>query len=189
MNIGVVNQFVENNIQFHLMPTDKFKTITVVVKLKAPLERETVTKRALLPFVLQKGTANYPSEKQLREKLDELYGAVLQIERSKKGEHHILHFQLDFANEKFVPNSSNLTEEALRLLYETIYEPRKSDSGFVESIVQREKKQLENKIKSIYDQKIYYANERLIEEMYKNEPYSINKDGYIEDSSSTNGAH
>lgn len=182
-----VNKYKENNIQLHLIPSDKFKTITVVVKFKAPLEQRTVTKRSLIPFVLQQGTATYPSEKQLRMKLDELYGAILQIDRTKKGTNHIIHFQLEFANEKFINSTNNLTDEALQLLYEIIYKPRVADSGFNESVIQREKRQLENKIKSIYDNKIAYANERLIDEMYENEPYSIKKDGYIEDLQTIDG--
>lgn len=181
MTILSTLSFTDHNVRFHLIPNDRFKTITVVAKLKAPLQRETVTMRALLPYVLKQGTASLPSEQQLRQKLDKLYGAKLDINCNKKGTNHILHFQLEFANEKFIPHETSITEEGLQLLYELIFKPRVEKEGFIDDVVNREKRQLENKINSIYDNKIAYANERLIEEMFKDEPYSIKADGYIED--------
>lgn len=173
--------FTENNIRFHLIPNDLFKTITVVAKLKAPLLRETVTMRALLPFVLKQGTASFPTEQQLRLKLDELYGAKLNIDCHKKGTNHIIHFQVEMANEKFIPHDTSITDDGLKLLHEIIFKPHVDESGFLDDVVKREKRQLENKINATYDNKIAYANERLIEEMFKGEPYAIKADGYIED--------
>ncbi len=62
----------------------KFKTINLSFKFVTNLSRDKVTKRALLPYLLQQGTKNYPTAIQLRQKLDELYGAVLHIDSSKK---------------------------------------------------------------------------------------------------------
>lgn len=175
-------------INFHFIPTDKYKTITIVLKCKAPLIRETVTKRALLPFVLKKGTSKYRSEKQLQMKLDELYGALLHISTAKKGAHHILHFQLEFANEKFIQSTEDVTREALQLLHEVTFSPLIESGTFNEAIVTREKRQLANKINAVYDHKVAYANERLIDEMFANEPFAIHSDGYVDDLEKIDGA-
>src|SRR5699024_10570652 len=113
-----VKTIEKNHINFHFVPTDKFKTITAVAKFKAPLMRDTVTKRALLPFVLKQGTKHHRSEKELQMRLDELYGALLHITTTKKGESDILHFQLEFANEKFIEQSGDITNAALKLFHE-----------------------------------------------------------------------
>ena len=47
---------VINGFNVHFIPNKKYKTVTVVLKLQAPLEKETITKRALLPYVLKQGT-------------------------------------------------------------------------------------------------------------------------------------
>lgn len=171
----------KEHIQFHFVPTTKFKTITIVAKFKAPLSRDTVTKRALLSSVLKRGTKHYPSEMALQKKLDELYGAVLYMTTAKKGSHHIVHFQLEIANDKFIEQATNVTEEALQLLQEVIFSPHMENNKFPADIIEREKRRLENKIESIYDQKIAYANERMIDEMFENERFSIHSDGYVED--------
>lgn len=177
----------KNNVHFHFIPTKKFKTIHFVLKCKAPLERETITKRALLPFVLQKGTENYRTEKELMTRLDELYGATLSIDGAKKGNYHIISFRLEIANDQYLPNQSNLLNDALALYKEIIFHPRIENDQFQASVVEREKLTLQNKINSIYDDKLSYANVRLIEEMCENERFRIHKDGYVEDLPTING--
>ncbi len=171
----------KNNIYFHTIVSKKFKTVNVVVKCKAMLNRETITKRALLPYILQQGTENYPSEKALMMKLDDLYGAVLSIDGAKKGNHHILSFRLEFANEKFINNETTVMDEALELFREIIFSPRTEGETFPDKIVEREKLTLKNKIGSIYDDKIAYANMRLIDEMCKDELFELHTNGYVED--------
>src|SRR5690625_7956033 len=52
---------------------------------------------------------------------------------------------------------------------------------FPEKMVRREKSILKNKIQSIVDNKITYANMRLIDEMCENEQFSVHTYGYVED--------
>ncbi len=178
----------EGGFRFHFVPTDKFKTITFVLKIKAPLLRETVTKRSLLSLLLKQGTKRYPSEKALREQLDMLYGASLYTTTMKKGNDHILHLQLDVANERFIEGENKLTEEALQLFYDLLFEPNLEGDSFPSEVVEQEKKRLTSIIESVYDHKIYYANQRLLDEMYKDEPFSLHKDGYVEDLEGLDGA-
>src|SRR5699024_6869655 len=113
--------YTKNAINFHFIPTKKFKTVNMVVKCKAPLKRESITKRALLPYVLEKGTKNYPTEQLLMKQLDRLYGAELSIDGAKKGNYHILTFRLEVANEKFLQHEESMTEKALELLHEVVF--------------------------------------------------------------------
>lgn len=171
----------KNGVRFHFIETNKFKTIHFVVKCKALLNRDTITKRALLPYVLEKGTKNYPTEKLLMRKLASLYGASLSIDSNKKGNYHIINFRMQIANEKFIEGENNLIDEALALLQEVIFQPYQENDGFHETIVIREKKSLQNDITAIYDDKVAFANQRLIEEMCQDELYSIASNGYIDD--------
>ena len=47
----------------HLIPTKKFKTITMSLRLQSPLTKETTTLRTLLTFVIVAATKKYPSTK------------------------------------------------------------------------------------------------------------------------------
>lgn len=173
--------FVQNNINFHLIPSKKFKTINIVVKCKASLDRETITKRSLLPYLLEQGTVTYPSEKLLMQRLDELYGSVLSIGGQKKGNNHIITFRLEVANEKFLPNAPAIMEDVLQLLEEIIFSPHEEQEVFPKKVVEREKVTLRNKISALYDDKLAYANMRLIDHMCEDEIYRIHPNGYEED--------
>ncbi|NWO14650.1 MULTISPECIES: pitrilysin family protein [Virgibacillus] len=170
-----------NGFNVHYIPNQKYKTLTVVLKLRAPLDRDTITKRALLPYVLKQGTKQYPSKQELQIKLDGLYGASLSIDGAKKGENHIISVRLDIANQKFLAGDSSVFEEGLQLLYDVLFNPNVDDQGFNKSIFSREKETLKQKNLSLKDDKMSYANLRLIDEMCKGEPYAVHVHGYLDD--------
>ncbi|MGG3005257.1 EF-P 5-aminopentanol modification-associated protein YfmF [Geobacillus stearothermophilus] len=168
-------------VRVHTISTDKYKTNTIVWKMKAPLAKETVTLRALLPYVLQSGTADYPSVKALRTYLDELYGATLNVDLTKKGEHHIMTIRIDVANERFLPEQTPLLSKALQLLADLLFRPALDGGRFVTDIVEQEKRALRQRIQAVYDDKMRYASMRLVEEMCKGEPYALSPNGELED--------
>jgi len=165
----------------HIIPSNKYKTNTIVVKFKAPLKRETITKRAMLPYVLQQATENYPSAREFRTALDELYGAVLKVDASKKGEHHVMTFRMEVANDEFLTDDHDLVRKGLQLMQEVIFNPKQEGEALDKNIVEREKQTLTQKIKSLKDDKMSYANSRLLEEMCSDEPYRYRVHGYEED--------
>ncbi|MFD1735882.1 EF-P 5-aminopentanol modification-associated protein YfmF [Bacillus salitolerans] len=170
-----------NGMTLHTIETKKYKTNTFVLKLKAPLTKEDVTKRALLPYVLQSATSSYPSTSKLRSYLDELYGASLNVDLSKKGEYHIITIRIEIANETYLTDQTPLLEKGLNLLAEIILNPLRINQAFESSIVEKEKRSLIQRIQAVYDDKMRYANLRLVEEMCKNEPYSLHVNGEKED--------
>lgn len=164
-------------LRVHIIPTDKYKTNTFVFRFKAPLNEETVTERALLPYVLQSATENLPSVIRLRQYLEELYGSSLAVDVSKKGEDHIISIYVDIANEVYLHDAPPLFEKALSMLSDIVLHPATEGDGFLPSIVESEKRALLQRIEATYDDKMRYANERLIEEMCKVEPYRLSANG------------
>ena len=116
---GIVNGSTAEKVtemqgyKLHVIKTEKYKTNTFVWKMKAPLTKEDVTKRALLPQVLQSSSAKLPYNNGLRSYLDELYGATLFVDLAKKGEYHIISFSIEIANEKFLSDPSPLLKKDL----------------------------------------------------------------------------
>ncbi|WP_338324557.1 EF-P 5-aminopentanol modification-associated protein YfmF [Anaerobacillus alkaliphilus] len=180
LNTKLTEQNV-NGINLHVIETNKYKTNTIVLHIRTPLNKETVTKRALLPYILQSGTETFPSRLEIRSYLDELYGATLGVDVSKKGENQILSFRMDVANEKYLKDKTPLLEETIKLLAEILLKPTKENNAFESSIVNNEKRNLSQRIQSIFDDKIRYANMRITEEMCKDEPYGLSVWGYEEE--------
>ncbi|MEF2095547.1 pitrilysin family protein [Bacillus sp. CFBP9009] len=171
----------KSGYKLHVVRTDKYKTNTLVLKMKAPLTKEDVTYRALLPYVLQSNTSKYPTTPELRSYLDDLYGAGFYVDVAKKGEYQILSFTIDIVNEKFLSDSTPLLEKAFGLLSEVIFNPKKNGEAFDSKTVSNEIRSLKQRIQSISDDKMRYSAIRLVEEMCKNEPYALDASGNLQD--------
>ncbi|WP_191269335.1 EF-P 5-aminopentanol modification-associated protein YfmF [Neobacillus kokaensis] len=167
--------------KLHVIETDKYKTNTLVWRMKAPLAKEDVTLRALLPQVMQSSTAKYSTTTTLRSFMDDLYGATLFVDLAKKGEYHIISFLIEIANEKFLSDPSPLLKKGFELLAEILTNPNVTENGFDQETLEKEKRTLKQRIQSVYDDKMRYSNVRLIEEMCKGEPYALQVNGEAED--------
>lgn len=167
--------------KLHLVETDQYKTTTIVWKMKAPLTKEDVTKRALLPQVLQSSCAKYPSTALLRSYLDELYGATFFVDLAKKGEYHVMSFSIEIVNEKFLSDPSPLVKKGFEFLAGVLTQPHVNGNAFDQNTVEKEKRTLKQRIQSVYDDKMRYSNVRLIEEMCQGEPYALQVNGEKED--------
>ncbi|MDY0396421.1 pitrilysin family protein [Virgibacillus halophilus] len=97
----------------------------------------------------------------------------------KKGDYHILTIRLETANEKYVANESSTMHDMLELFKEIIFAPhRTGEKAFDKKIFNREKQTLKQKMAAITDDKMSYANMRLIDEMCKDETYKLHVHGY-----------
>ncbi|WP_257351479.1 EF-P 5-aminopentanol modification-associated protein YfmF [Pseudalkalibacillus decolorationis] len=156
----------------HLVETEKYKTTTIAINIKRKIEPENVTKRALLAQVLKSGTKSYPSSLHIHRFLEDMYGAGFSSSVAKKGNYQIISIRMDVSNEKFLLEQEPLLKQALSFLSEVVQHPFVKDEKFDEKIVQKEKRVLKQRIQSIYDDKMRYANKRLIEEMFENDVYA-----------------
>lgn len=175
------------NVNVHLIPSKAFKTLTLELRFRSPINRDTVTMRTLLPLILKKGTERYPDNTLMQEYLDDLYGASLRISSFKTGDFHVLNVEMECANEKFINGESSILKDALLFLNEVVAHPYIVDGAFEESVVEREKQTVQNHLQAMKDEKVYYANTRLIDEMCQGEAYQIHEQGYEEDLADING--
>ena len=83
-----VRQFDDLGYSLTTIKTDKFKTNLISVSFQSEINRETVTKRSLLPYVLRSATEKYPSKKEINTYLESLYGASLSTTVEKRGQTH-----------------------------------------------------------------------------------------------------
>ncbi|GLB59281.1 EF-P 5-aminopentanol modification-associated protein YfmF [Cytobacillus sp. NCCP-133] len=181
--MDVISESVKamKGFKLHVVKTEKYKTNTLVWKMKAPLNKETVTIRSLLPHVLQSNSASYPSTGKLRSSLDELYGATLFVDLAKKGEYHVITMSVEIANEKFLSDNTPLLKKAFQFLSEILTKPNVQGIAFEKETVAKEKRTLKQRIQSVYDDKMRYSNFRLVQEMCKGEPYELHVHGDKED--------
>ncbi len=176
----LVTEKISEGISLHTVRTDKFKTSLMNIYIQRPLKAEEVTLNSLLPMVLQRGTSQYTTSKEISKKLEFLYGAALNGDVKKKGELHIIQFSLRIADSSYVEDKS-LRGDAIALLNSLINSPLLEAGAFKADYVRQEKSNLENRIKGRLNDKMQYSLDRLIEEMCKGEGFRLYEYGRLED--------
>ena len=170
---------IGKNVKLTLIPESKFKTNLISVYIQRKLDRNEVTKNALLPGILKSGCNKYKTLGQLTDREEELYGSYLHAGASKRGESQVLGFSILSVNEKYL--DEKILGQCIEFLNEIINNPVVIDGGFNEEYLNIEKEILKDSIMSIINDKGNYAMKRTNEIMFEGEPYSINGKGYIED--------
>ena len=173
---------IKKGIKLHTIKTEKFKTNLIVVMLTTKLDKENVTKNALIPAVLRRGTARLNTLEEINKKLEEMYGASLDCGLDKTGDNQILKFYIESVNDEFLPqNGENMLKRSLENILELVFNPYLENNCFKKQYVEQEKENLKQIIEGKIDNKARYALDRCIEEMYQKEPFGLYKYGYVED--------
>ena len=177
------NEFeLKEGIKVHTIKTNKFKTNLVAVFLTTELNRETVTKNALISMMLRRGSKNMNTQEEISKKMEEMYGATFDCGLDKTGDNQVLKFYIESINDNFLPNQEedNLKKSIQRIL-EIVLNPYTENDSFKKEYIEQEKNNIKQRIEGKIDNKARYAMDRCIEEMYKNKPFGLFKFGYIED--------
>lgn len=178
---------IKNGIKLHTIQNDKFKTNLIAVMLTTKLDKESVTKNALIPAVLRRGTANLNTQEKINKELEEMYGASLDCGLDKTGDNQVLKFYIESVNDEFLPqNDEKMLEKSLESILELVFDPYLENGCFKSNYVKQEKENLKQIIEGKIDNKARYALDRCIEEMYKDEPFGLYKYGYVEDLNNIN---
>lgn len=172
---------IKKGINLHIIKTNKFKTNLLSVFLSTPLSKESVTKNALIPAVLRRGSKNMNTQDEISIALEEMYGASFDCGIDKIGDNQVLKFYLETINNEFLPENEDTLSSAIKILLEVVFNPLINENQFNKEYVESEIKNLKQVIEGRKDSKATYAYERCIEEMYKNMPYSLYKYGNVED--------
>ena len=167
-------------VNLHIRQTTQFKTVNFSIKWRRALTAQNASERTVLTNVLQHSNAKYTTTAAFRSFLDDLYGTVLYFDTSKRGNEHTVLMNIETVNDQYLANTSVLNE-VLGIIHTAIFEPNLENGVFKESIVEREKKMVIQRIESIFDDKSRFAQVRLQQILRPNEPASISANGTVQD--------
>ncbi len=173
---------LKDGILLHCMNTeDRFKTNYIAINIFTKLNREAVTKNALLPLVLRRGCVEYPSMQDISIRLEDMYGASFDATNEKLGDNLSIQFVTDTISDDYTLEKGNILEDGIDLVCSVLLNPVLENGVFKSEFVAQEKETLKELINSKINDKAQYSMDRAVEEMYKNKPYSLYKFGYVED--------
>lgn len=179
MNRKIVE--LKQGIKAHFINTDKHKTDLTCVILTVPLKREYVSKNALIPFLLRRGTEKLPNQYLINKEMENMYGASFNLGIDKSGDNIILKFYIETISNEYALDGENILKRNIENLLDIIFNPLKNKGLLNQDFLDIEKENLRKVINSKIDDKDAYAFERCISEMYKQNGFGLYKFGYIED--------
>ena len=177
-----IEKEIKKGITLHLINTDKFKTNLIAMFLSTNLNRNNVTKNAVLASVLRRGTNNLKTQEEISKKLEEMYGAEFNSGLDKIGRNHVLKFYIESVNDEFLPQgANNMLKDSLEILSDIVFNPLSDGNKLDKEYIEQEKENVRQIIEGKKDNKAAYAAFRCMEEMYKDEPFGLYKYGYTQD--------
>lgn len=179
---------LKKGIKLHTIYTDKFKTNLIAIFMTTKLNRENVTKNAVISAILRRGSKNMPTQEEISKQMEEMYGASFDCGLDKTGDNQVLKFYLETINDNYLPQKEeDILKTSVEKLLEIAFNPYIENESFKEEYVEQEKNNIKQRIEGKIDNKARYSLDRCTEEMYKNEPFGLYKFGYIEDLENMNG--
>ena len=172
---------VKKGITAHIIKTNSFKTDLIAVFLTTKLNRENVTKNAIIPMILRKGSNRLENIEEINKELEEMYGASFDCGIDKTGDNQVLKFYLEAIDGNYLPNDDEIISKVVNTLLELVFDPKLENNAFKDDYIENEKEKLKMIIEGKKDNKAQYASLRCQEEMYKGTPFGLFKYGYIED--------
>lgn len=167
-------------VSFTSIRDRKFKHNCISISLLTPLEEETVTANAILPYLLRRGSKNCPDFTKLEQTLCELYGASLSADVGKTGGYQLLTCSIVGIDDRFALEGESVSAGCARLLGEILLQPNIIDGAFPEEDFRLEQQNLIDTIQAdINDKRAYTVNQcRAL--MNEGSPLAIPKYGWVE---------
>ena len=131
-----------DGVHFSSVTDPKFKHNRITANLVIPLDRETVTDNAVVPFLLRKGCRSCPDFTRLNRKLYELYGASLACDVTKYGSCQSLDLSIYGVDDRFTLGGEEMVRPCAQLLTDILLDPAFVDGVFPEKDVELERQQI-----------------------------------------------
>ena len=169
-------QLPHNMTLLHLSE-QSFRTDRLTGVFALPLRQETAAEYAMLPALLTRGCAAYPTITALNQRLNELYGASLQTTTMRIGGWQVLTFTISYLNRRYTLDGSDLTADCTNLLLDMLFDPALVDGVFPDEVFAQEKRCLLERLQGEVNNKRLYARQRCEELLCPDHPFSCNPNG------------
>lgn len=172
---------IKQGIKLHCIKTDLYKTDISCIIITTPLKRETVTKNALIPFMLRRGTNKFQSQYLLNKELENMYGASFNCGIDKMGDNVILKFYIESISNEYALNNEDILKSNIENILDIVFNPLQENGLLNNDFLKIEKDNLKDVIESKIDNKDSYALDACISAMYGEKGFGLYKYGYTED--------
>lgn len=143
--------------QIYKINNNKFNSIYISFNYTMNVNKEELSKSALLASVMSKSSKKYKTQTDIEKHLSKLYGSNFDVNVQKVGDLYSIEFRVECVNKKYLPNNVDVLNDCLEFLNEIIYNPNVENENFDKDIVEKERESILQKILSRRDDKTAYA--------------------------------
>lgn len=158
-------KITEDNYTLHLINTDRFKSMSIVVFLTKKFNKDDIPYGNLLCKNMVYTSKKYNTKNKMAIIGEELYGASVSASFGISGKTESYVFSLDFLNPKYT--DSSYLESSIDFLCEILFNPNVKDNAFESSYFNITKKDAISSVLSLKDKPNLYARVEYSKLMYK----------------------
>ncbi|MDR1735097.1 MAG: insulinase family protein [Oscillospiraceae bacterium] len=174
---------IAEQFRFVAAPTEKFKSSVIQLNFLLPMpfgDTKAVAAHALLPGLLKRSCAKFPTARLMECRLADLYGASLAGGSAPMGEAQLLSIYISALENRYALTNEEITAGCSELLLELLLRPNLIDGLFNVDALELEKRLLTERIESEKGNKAAFARRRLLAEMCDGEAYGMDPRGTVE---------
>lgn len=175
---------IEDGLILRYLPVDRWKTASLSVAFRVPMQREVVTKLGLVPRLSSRGTKSLPNMTEMARYLDDHYGARMRANAIKVGYCQVISFSVGFPNPAILgtaPEGTALVKDLLGFIWACAVEPRLEQEGYPADVFEHEKQEQRRDIEAIVNSRPEYAMVRLMEILSQGDPSGLPAWGTLSD--------
>ena len=181
MNYSFQRELLSEGVYFSSVTDDKFKHNRITANFILPLNKNTVTNNAVVPFILRKGYRECPDFTKLNRELNRLYGASLSCDISKFGAYQVLDISIYGVDDRYTLEKESIVQKCAQMLSKVLLDQHFENGLLPQKDVELEKQYLIDTIESQINDKRIFALNRCKTIMCEGESLAVEKYGYIED--------
>lgn len=144
-----------DGVNLHVIRTTQFKTNQILINFNTVQTKTNITARSLLADLIETSTHKYPTQTALARQISSLFGAYVGTNVARIGNMHALRVRASFVNDRY--SMPGLTDQVIDLLHEMIFHPLIDNNTFDEPTFKLQLNNLQSSIKSLDDDKQFYA--------------------------------
>ncbi|WP_302046969.1 EF-P 5-aminopentanol modification-associated protein YfmF [Ligilactobacillus agilis] len=161
-------------VTLDFIASKQFKTSRInLTFVTANVSKKTVALRTLIANMLEVSSQKYPDQKAISDQLAFLYGATFGTSVNRRGNLHLVNFEMRVVNDHYLKEKQQLLTEAINFLQELIFNPLVTNQAFNQAMFTLQQKNLISYLESIKDNKQAYALQKLQQAYFEDPVHQI----------------
>lgn len=161
-------------VTLDFIASKQFKTSRInLTFVTANVSKKTVALRTLIANMLEVSSQKYPDQKAISDQLAFLYGATFGTSVNRRGNLHLVNFEMRVVNDHYLKERQQLLTEAINFLQELIFNPLVTNQAFDQAMFTLQQKNLIAYLESIKDNKQAYALQKLQQAYFEDKVHQI----------------